>query len=136
VGILSTHGVIRATGDLDIFVRPSPENARRVYEALIAFGAPIRAHQLVAEDFEVAGTVYQMGLPPSRIDILTSISGRSFQEVWERRVEVDLRALRFALHVAVIGRDDLIANKLASGRPKDLVDLERLHEVERKRSKS
>ncbi len=68
---LAAHGAPRATGDLDIFVRPEPANAQRVFRALVRFGAPVSAHGVVPEDFVRPGTVYQMGLPPNRIDILT-----------------------------------------------------------------
>lgn len=68
---LAAHGLPRATGDIDIFVRPSDDNARRLIEALTDFGAPIAAHNIKASDFAVPGNVYQIGLPPRRIDILT-----------------------------------------------------------------
>src|SRR5262245_38326306 len=72
---LAAHGAPRATGDLDLFVRAEPTNAERVYRALVRFGAPVAAHHVKAEDFAKEGTVYQIGLPPRRIDILTTISG-------------------------------------------------------------
>ena len=72
---LAAHGIARATGDIDIFVRPSPDNAVRVVQALVDFGAPIAAHNIGTHDFTVPGTVYQIGLPPRRIDLLTEISG-------------------------------------------------------------
>ncbi|MCA9666729.1 MAG: hypothetical protein KC503_14115 [Myxococcales bacterium] len=121
---MAAHGVPRATGDIDILVRPSAENAARVFAALCSFGAPLAAHGLSAEDFAVAGTVYQIGVPPSRIDVLTRISGVSFDEAWTSRVAVTVGELR----VPFIGRDALIANKRASGRDKDLIDLRVLEE--------
>ena len=65
------HGVPRATGDMDVFVRPSSENAKRVHAALARFGAPLKSAGVVQADFEQPGVVYQMGLPPRRIDVLT-----------------------------------------------------------------
>ncbi len=123
---LAAHGLPRATGDIDIFVRTSPLNAARVFSALADFGAPLAAHGISASDFEEVGNVYQMGLPPRRIDILTEISGVTFDEAWHSRVEADIASLR----VPVIGRDALIKNKRAAGRDKDLVDVRAL-EVKR-----
>jgi len=71
---LAAHGAPRATGDLDVLVRPDVANSRRVYRALVNFGAPVLAHGVGQDDFAAPGTVYQMGLPPRRIDVLTSIS--------------------------------------------------------------
>lgn len=116
---MAMHGMPRATGDLDIFVRPSPENAARVLDALRAFGAPLDAHGVTLHDLTTPGTVYQLGLPPRRIDLLTEISGLSFREAWASRVVVDLDSLR----IGFLGRDALIRNKRATGRDKDLVDL-------------
>lgn len=119
---LAVHGVVRSTGDLDVFVRPSDENARRVYAALQGFGAPLAAHGVSAADFARAGTVYQLGLPPRRIDILTLISGVSFDEAWTDSEVVSVGELEFR----VPGREALLANKRASGRAKDLEDARRL----------
>ncbi len=115
---MAVHGVPRATGDLDIFVRPTPENARRVLAALGRFGAPVEAHGVRQGDFATPDTVYQMGLPPRRIDVLTSISGVTFDEAWSDRVRVQLegRDLDF------IGPNALLANKKAAGRDKDVAD--------------
>lgn len=117
---MSLHGVPRATGDIDVFVRPSSENAARVWSALAAFGAPLEAAGLTRADLSTPGTVYQMGVPPRRIDVLTAISGVTFDEAW-----ADKTAIEVAGHpVHFIGRDALARNKRASGRPKDLADLE------------
>jgi hypothetical protein len=89
---------------------------------LTAFGAPLRSHGVTADDFARAGTVYQIGLPPRRIDVLTQISGLDFDEAWASRVEADLDQRR----VHFIGREAYIKNKLAAGRPKDLADAARL----------
>ncbi len=119
---LAAHGFPRATGDLDVLVRPSRENARRVLAALGAFGAPLAQHGVTEADLAQAGTVYQIGLPPRRIDVLTAISGVTFDEAFGSRlvVQVDGRPVPF------LGRDALLANKLASGRPKDLLDADLL----------
>ena len=116
------HGVPRATGDMDVFVKPSPENARRVFDALVRFGAPLASAGVKPEDFETPGIVYQIGQPPRRIDVLTEISGVSFDEAWATRQSVHFegRVVHF------IGRDELLRNKKAAGRPKDLADLFRL----------
>ena len=119
---LSFHGAPRASGHIDIFVRPSPDNAARVWAALLAFGAPLSAAGVVQADFEKPGLVYQIGLPPRRVDVLTSISGVSFDEAWGSRepATVEGRTIHF------IGRDMFLRNKLAAGRPKDLADAARL----------
>lgn len=115
---LAVHGVPRATGDLDIHVRPSSENARRVVAALRDFGAPLVTHGVDEVDFERPGTVYQIGVPPHRIDLLTRISGVAFDDAWDSRVVVDIGDLK----VPFIGREPLLRNKEAAGRDKDLVD--------------
>jgi len=83
---LAVHGVPRATGDLDVWVRPEAENAARVWQALARFGAPLGALGIEQEDLLRPGMVIQLGLPPRRIDILTAISGLRFEEAWSSRV--------------------------------------------------
>ena len=119
---LAFHGAPRASGDIDLFIRPSEENAPKVYRALVAFGAPVEAAGLKQSDLATPGIVYQVGLPPRRIDVLTQISGATFDEVWARRQQT-IVAGRV---IAVIGREDFLRNKRASGRPKDLADAARL----------
>jgi hypothetical protein len=123
---LAAHGFPRMTGDIDLFVRPSPDNALRVFRALAEFGAPIAAHGVTQHDFEVEGKVYQLGLPPRRIDILTSISGVSFDEAVQDAIEGNLGPVR----VRFIGKAAMAKNKLASGRPKDLIDAELLQDAD------
>ena len=123
---LAVHGVPRATGDLDVLVAPEPENAKRLMRALEEFGAPLSSHRISHCDFEVEGAVYQMGLPPRRIDIMTSISGVAFDEAEGAAVSAAIADL----DLPVLGRAQLLANKLASGRPKDLVDAELLRDGE------
>jgi hypothetical protein len=116
---MAAHGVPRATGDFDIFVESSADNARRIRAALIEFGAPLQSHGITEEDFQAPGLVYQIGLPPRRIDLITSIDALDFEEAWIGRIEIDLLGVK----VPVIGRAELIKNKLATGREKDRVDV-------------
>ncbi len=115
---MAVQGVPRATGDLDVRVRPSPDNARRVVAALEAFRAPIQAHGITADDFCEPGTVDPMGLPPRRIDVLTSITGVDFDTAWSTRVLAGPNGRRPFLRRAA-----LLANKRATARPKDLADI-------------
>ena len=126
---LAVHGAARATGDIDLFVQPTPENAAKVCAALRAFGAPLALHGVSEADFATPGVIYQLGLPPRRIDILTQIDGVTFEQAWQGRVGhvVD------GLQVPFLGRAELQQNKLAAGRPKDLADLALLDEQRRKR---
>lgn len=117
---LAAHDRPRATGDIDIWVRPTPENAQLVWNALVRFGAPL--DELTLEDLSTPGITYQIGRAPNRIDILTQITGVVFEEAWSNRITVD----REGLHYAVIGKAELIRNKLATARPKDLLDVENL----------
>lgn len=95
------------------------ENAARVVRALGAFGAPLETHGVDETDFEAPDTVCQIGLPPRRIDLMTSISGVEFDEAWDSRETVEVEGMQ----VSFLGRTALIENKRASGRDKDLVDL-------------
>ena len=117
---LAVHGRPRATGDLDVWVDATPENAARVLSALEQFGAPTA--QVSAEDFSRPGSVFQMGLPPVRIDVLTELTGLTFSEAWSSRTQA-----AFGPVVAdVIGREAFIRNKRATGRARDLGDIEAL----------
>jgi hypothetical protein len=117
---LAAHGLIRATGDLDIWVRRSPQNAEHVLRALAEFGAPMS--DVSPEDFVSAGRVVQFGVVPHRIDLLTSIDAVEFDEAWSERVELQVENIR----VPVLGRAALIRNKRATGRAKDRLDAEAL----------
>jgi predicted nucleotidyltransferase len=119
---LAAHGVPRATGDLDILIRASPQNAPKVLEALRAFGAPLDEHSIGETDFTKPDLVYQIGLPPRRIDLLTGISGVAFDDALRTALFVDLAGMK----VAFLGREALLANKRAAGRDKDLLDLKLL----------
>jgi hypothetical protein len=113
---LGVHGLVRATGDLDIWVRATPENARKVWQALVRFGAPLSS--VTVQDFTAPDIVFRMGLPPSQIDILTSVSGVTFDAAWPNRVECQVEGVQ----VFVIGIQDQIENKRATDRPKDKID--------------
>ncbi len=119
---MAAHGLPRATGDIDFWVRATQENATRVWAALEKFGAPLSKVRVT--DFHTADIVYQMGVPPQRIDILTSISGVDFEQAWPDRLTLQIDELM----VHVIGLHHLIANKLASGRAKDQLDAKILAE--------
>jgi hypothetical protein len=119
---LAAHGRPRATGDLDIWVRPTRENARRVWAALQAFGAPLG--ELTQDDLASGDLVFQIGVAPSRIDLLTGVTGLAFDEAWPTRVSLTLEGVE----VPVIGREALIRNKRALGRPRDLADVAELEE--------
>lgn len=120
---LAAHGHVRATKDLDVWVRPEPANARRVLAALRAFGAPLQG--LVEADLAHPGLIFQMGVPPLRIDVLTAIDGVSFDEAWRVR----LRARFGEMEVPVLSREHLIQNKRTVGRLQDLADIERLEQT-------
>lgn len=119
---LAAHGYPRATVDLDIWIESSPENARRVWRALAEFGAPLDDLDVNESDLTRANVVAQFGLPPNRIDILTAISGVRFRDAWPNRVDAVLEGVR----VPVIGLDDLVTNKRASGRDRDRADVKGL----------
>ena len=117
---MAAHGVPRATGDIDIWVRPSPDNADRVLRALARFGAPLG--ELRAADLAGEGMVFQVGVAPNRVDVMTAIDGVTFEEAWSHR---ETRAID-GVTLTVIGRDDLIRNKRATGRARDRGDAELL----------
>ena len=117
---LAHHGRPRATGDLDVWIDATPDNAVRVMRALAAFGAPLG--DVTSGDFSRPGVVFQIGVPPGRIDLLTQLSGVEFADAWPGREEG-----RFGdITVDFIGRDSFVRNKRATGRTKDLGDIEGL----------
>ena len=120
---LAFHGAPRYTGDLDIFVRPDPQNAQRVVEALSAFG--FASLDIGVKDFASPEKVLQLGFPPVRVDIITSLTGVSWEEVYAGRIGGSYGDVP----VHFIGRKEFIANKRATGRPQDLADLEALGET-------
>jgi len=117
------HGHPRFTGDIDFLVRPTRENAERLLRALRAFGFSDLA--LSPGDFTRPNAVVQLGLPPNRIDLLTSISGVDFVEAWNGKVDGDLDGLP----VSFLGWDALLKNKEASGRDQDATDLKKLRAI-------
>lgn len=121
---LAAHGHTRATKDLDLWIRPTQANAKRVISALVRFGAPLQG--LREKDLTEPDVVFQIGVDPLRIDILTSIDGLEFDEAWTDRGQVAIEGLE----VPVLSREHLIRNKRASGRLQDLADVERLEQNE------
>lgn len=119
---LAAHGVPRVTGDLDLWIEPTETNAGRVWTALARFGAPLDSHSIRVSDFVQVDRVVQLGLPPYRIDLMTSISGVQFADAWAGRMSGTL----FEVPVAFLGRAELLRNKQATGRPKDLEDVRSL----------
>lgn len=119
---LAAHGRPRATGDLDILVRPDPANAQRVWRALEVFG--VRLEGLRQEDLATRGIVFQIGVVPNRIDILTEIEGVDFDQAWAGHLAVEIEGRRFP----VLGRTELLINKRTTGRPQDLADVSWLEE--------
>ena len=117
---LAVHGRPRYTGDIDIWVKPEPNNFARLIKALDAFG--FAALGVSAEDFMAPQAMVQLGYPPARIDLLTSIDGVTFEECFAHRLDVMIGGTL----LPVISVDDLIRNKLATGRAKDLVDVKSL----------
>jgi hypothetical protein len=117
---MAVHGVPRATGDIDVWIDAGPVNAEKVWQALIAFGAPVGELGLQRGDLETPGMVVQIGLPPRRIDILTTVSGLAFDDAWKARTTHRVGSI----DAPFLSRRDLIRNKRASGRPKDIADLD------------
>jgi hypothetical protein len=120
---LSVHAEPRATKDLDLFVRSAPENAQAIFRALAEFGAPLAG--MSPADF-ADGSTFQLGQPPERIDVLQKIDGVTFDEAWPNRIEGTVDGIP----ACVISREDMIRNKLASGRLQDLADVEKLRAAE------
>lgn len=117
---LAVHGYPRATGDIDIWVNPEESNAERVYRALARFGASMGG--IREEDFRQKGIIFQIGIAPRRIDILTEIDGVGFDEAYRDRIVVNIEHLE----IPVLSIEMMIRNKTASGRKKDLLDAELL----------
>ena len=119
---LAAHGLVRATSDIDLWVHRTPENAARVQQALLRFGAP--REQVKLEDFLEPRMVVQLGVPPFRVDIMTDISGVEWNDAWEQRIATDLDGIQ----ISVLSRTHVLANKRASNRPKDQEDVRLLEE--------
>ncbi len=117
---LGAHGYPRATGDFDIWVDNLVDNSKRIYASLSDFGAPLT--DISESTFTEAGIVFQIGVAPRRIDIMTHIDGVHFSEAFRNKVIIEMEGL----HIPFLSRDDLIANKRSTGRAKDALDVEML----------
>ena len=117
---VAIHGYPRYTKDLDVWIALSPENADKILKALDDFG--FGELNLTAEDFSEPDQIIQLGFPPNRIDIMTSLSGVDFNNCYETRLEVNLDGIA----IVIIDRVNLKKNKLATGRPQDLADAENI----------
>ena len=117
---LGTHGVIRASLGFDLWVEPTPENAKRLWHAMKAFGAAM--HEMNLSDFEKPGIIFQLGALPSCIHLMTSVTALNFEQAWERRTQTQI----FAVPTQALSVEDLIINKQAAGRPQDLLDVAEL----------
>lgn len=124
---VSFHGQPRATKDMDLFIKADPANAKAVYAALVAFGAPLA--DISVDDLVDSRQFTRLGREPVAVDILPGIDGVDFDAAWERRVEgvIDPQS---GLTGLFISKDDLIASKLAAGRLRDLADVEDIREAE------
>lgn len=120
---LAAHGHVRATKDLDVWVRPDRANAPRVLQALSDFGAPLS--DLTEDDLSKKDTIFQIGIPPVRIDVITNIDGVEFEEAWPDRLEIEFGGVP----VFVISRHHLITNKRTSARLQDLADIQQLDAI-------
>ncbi len=120
---LAAHGYPRATMDIDIWIMPSPENADAVLRALKRFGTPLQ--NLTKEDLLKEGIIFQVGVAPRRIDIITEASGLRFESTYRNSIPVNIEGIE----VRIPSIDDLIVNKKATGRTKDLADAEALEDL-------
>jgi hypothetical protein len=123
--VVGAHAVMfftepRYTKDLDLWVRATEDNASKVFRVLARFGAPMS--DLTVADLASEGTIFQIGIAPNRIDVLTSIDGVKFEDAWPRRVHSTYGGVPFAL----LSKEDLVTNKRAAGRDQDLLDVKRL----------
>lgn len=114
---MAFHGFVRATGDIDLWIRCSDENAEKVWKALQKFGAPL--FDLSVEDLKTPGMVFQIGLVPSRIDVITQIDGVEFEDAWKEHKTIEIEGLK----IFVIGKLQLLVNKKSTGRAKDRNDV-------------
>lgn len=114
---IAFHGYVRGTGDIDLWIRISDTNAERVWKALKTFGAPL--FDLSIEDLKTPGMVFQMGLPPNRIDVINKVNGLEFDEAWQNREFIEIHDL----NIPIVAKPELLKNKLTMNRPKDLADI-------------
>ncbi len=121
---MALYGYPRATGDFDLWILASPENSKKVYKSLAEFGAPL--DEIGEETFNEEGVVFQIGVAPRRIDILTRIDGVDFERAYRNKREVEIEGLK----IPFISRQDLVMNKQSTGRDKDRLDAEWLKDSE------
>ena len=121
---LAAHGHVRATKDLDLWVRPERSNAQKVLQALSDFGAPLS--DLTLDDLSKKATIFQIGTAPLRIDVITNIDGVEFEDAWPDRLETVFGGVP----AFVISRHHLITNKKTAARLQDLVDVQQLEAIE------
>lgn len=114
------HSQPRYTKDIDIWLDPTPENARKLMRAFLLFGIPM--HGVTQEDFSTPGTQFNLGVPPCEIDFLTTIPGLEFSPAWEHKVT----SMENDFPIYYLGKSDLIVAKQTAGRPQDLADLDEL----------
>ncbi len=126
---LAAYQIPRATGDIDIWVRPTDENAARVWRALCRFGAPLE--RFAESDFAKPDLIAQFGVAPVRIDFMTTLPGVEFHEAWENHTTIVVGGLT----IPVIGKEQLIRNKRQAGRRKDLKDVQRLESAKRRKKR-
>lgn len=117
---MGAHGYPRATGDIDIWVEPTAENSPKVYRSMKAFGAPL--HDIDKSTFATPSVVFQIGVAPRRIDIITTLSGIEFDDAYQQRQIIEMEGM----NIPILSFDDLIRNKRATGRDKDRLDADRL----------
>lgn len=120
---IAAHGYPRATMDIDIWVMPSPDNADSVLRAVKKFGAPL--HGLTSDDLQKPDTIFQIGVAPRRIDIITGASGLDFESTYANSIPIEIEGI--TIHIPSL--DDLICNKKASARAKDIADAEALEKL-------
>jgi hypothetical protein len=121
---MASHGYPRATGDIDLWVEASKENSEKIYKSLAEFGAP--AEHYNRETFEEKGVILQIGVAPRRIDIITHIDGVNFHDAFHNKKVIEIENLR----VPILDMNDLITNKLSTGREKDILDARKLSETD------
>jgi len=123
---VAAHGLPRATGDIDLWIKCSEKNVERVWAAIMNFGAPLA--NISKQDFITRGNVVQIGVTPRRIDILTQITGVEYEEAEQQSITIEIEGIA----IPVIGLAHLVQNKSAVGRPQDKADVARLQELRNK----
>ncbi len=120
---LGAHGYPRATGDFDIWVEPSSENAQKIFSSLAEFGAPL--DDISESTFSEEGIIFQIGVAPRRIDIITNIDGVEFADAYQHKENIYIEGL----NIPFLSKNDLIKNKRATGRIQDALDADHLEEM-------